>query len=275
MFTKIQFGSTARLIGALLVGWFLFSACSLFNLITEQSNPTQTPTPSATATPTELPVENAPPAITLEIGSMATGLQTITVPAVQVGDRPYWEVLPEYTQVTLLGYPISNSLKQPQIFIFPLGDLEEVSVETRGIIADLQELLDSPREIQIMPFLPLQNGMQSLHFHVQYLDFADGQGMRYLTEFDQGVVPVNNDGLIYTYQGLTNDGKYYVSAILPVNHPSLPENGRITGNEPPEFTNNYHAYLADVVASLNPQAANTFTPDLTQLDAMLGSLEVK
>jgi hypothetical protein len=30
-----------------------------------------------------------------------------------------------------------------------------------------------------------------------------------------------------------------------------------------------------VVNSLNPQAANTFAPDLTQLDAMMSSLEIK
>ena len=99
--------------------------------------------------------------------------------------------------------------------------------------------------------------------------------MRYLTEFDQGILPIKNNELIYTYQGVTNDGKHYVAAVLPVNHPSLPADEEVTANEPPEFTSDFPAYLANVVKTLNAQAANTFTPDLTQSDAMMSSLEIK
>ena len=126
-----------------------------------------------------------------------------------------------------------------------------------------------------MPFLPLFNAQQVIHSNVQYLDFLDGQGLRYLTEFDQAYIPINNYELIYTYQGLTGDGKYYVAAVLPLNHPTLPADESVTGNEPPEFSSDFPAYLANVVETLNPQAANTFTPDLTQLDAMMSSLEIK
>jgi hypothetical protein len=93
--------------------------------------------------------------------------------------------------------------------------------------------------------------------------------------FSQGLVPINNNELIYTYQGLTSDRRYYVAAVLPVTHPSLPADGKVSGNEPPEFTSNFTAYLANTFASLNTQAAETFTPNLTQLDAMMSSLEIK
>jgi hypothetical protein len=33
--------------------------------------------------------------------------------------------------------------------------------------------------------------------------------------------------LVYTFQGLRDDGKWYVSAILPVNHPSLSADGTV------------------------------------------------
>lgn len=206
---------------------------------------------------------------------MATGLQTETVAAVPAGDAPYWEVLPEYTRVTLQGYPISNHLLQPQIFIYPAEELGVINEGAGQIVAFLQTLIQSPQEITPMPFLPLFNAAQVMHVHVQYLDFKNGQGLRYLTEFDQGIVPINNFELVYTYQGLSSDGKYYVAAVLPVHHPSLPEEATVAGNEPPEFSSDFPAYLANVVNSLNSQAANTFTPDLTQLDSMMSSLEVK
>ena len=126
-----------------------------------------------------------------------------------------------------------------------------------------------------MPFLPLLNARQAMRSQVQYMDFQNGQGLRYLTWFSQGILPVNNHELIYTYQGITSDGNYYVAAVLPVNHPSLPADGSITGNEPPEFSSDYATYLMNVAANLNSQTTKSFTPDLTQLDAMMSSLEIK
>lgn len=80
---------------------------------------------------------------------------------------------------------------------------------------------------------------------------------------------------IYTYQGLTADGNYYVAAVLQVNHPSLPADNKVIGQEPPEFTSDFPKYVANTASALDQQPANSFTPDLAKLDAMLSSLEVK
>lgn len=249
------------------------SACSSTGATTTQPDPTTTSAPAVNQGPTAVPVTTGSPQISLDTSGIAAGFTTETVtPAV---DGPYWEVLPQYTQLTLQNYPISDHLMTPQIFIFPVEDLKAVNEGTTPIVTSLQTLIQSPQEITPMPFLPLYNAQQVMHAHVQYLDFQDGQGLRYLTQYDQAFIPINNNELIYTYQGLTSDGKYYVAAVLPVHHPSLPADAAVTGNEPPEFTSDFPTYLANVVASLNPQAANTFTPDLTQLDVMMSSLEVK
>ncbi|MCB8945111.1 MAG: DUF333 domain-containing protein [Ardenticatenaceae bacterium] len=225
---------------------------------------------------TAVPFTSSSLDISLDTGSIATSFQIETITAVPAGDGvPYWEVLPEYTRLTLEDYPISNHLMQPQIFIFPVNDLKLVNEGAGQIVTSLQTLIQSPQEIPDMPFLPLFNAAQVLHVHVQYLDFKSGQGLRYLTEFAQGLMPINNYELIYTYQGLSSDGTYYVAAVLPITHSSLPADGTITGNEPPEFTSDFPTYVANMVNSLNPQAANTFTPDLTQLDVMMNSLEIK
>ena len=278
MFTKKYFRFTLQLLITFLAVSLLVSACSPAAASpgpTATSAPVATLEPAATMAPTAVPATNNSLNFSLDTGSLATGFQTETVTAVSASDAPYWEVLPEYTRVTLEGYPISNHLMQPQLFIYPVEELRTVNEGAGMIVDSLQTLIQSPQEITPMPFLPLFNAAQVMHAHVQYLDFKNGQGLRYLTEFDQGILPINNYELIYTYQGLTSDGKYYVAAVLPVTHPSLPADGTVTGNEPPEFTSDFPAYLANVVNTLNPQAANTFTPDLTQLDAMMSSLEVK
>ncbi len=284
MFTKTHFGFVPQLLTAFLAITLLLSACYPATSPTAQPDPATATAPVATSEPTAtmappataVPAADSSPEFTLDTGSMATGFQSETVAAVSASDNaPYWEVLPEYTRVTLQGYPITSHLMQPQIFIYPAEDLTAVNEGAGTIVNSLQTLLQSPQEVPNMPFLPLFNAAQVMHTHLQYLDFKSGQGLRYLTEYDQGILPINNYELIYTYQGLTGDGKYYVAAVLPVTHPSLPADGTVTGNEPTEFTSDFPAYLANVVNSLNPQAANTFTPDLTQLDAMMSSLEIK
>jgi len=284
MFIKMQSGFSSHLLFVLLAGLLLLSACSPAVATATLPNPTATSAPMATVEPvatilpavTVLPTPYGSIHFSVDTGSLANGFQTETVAAVPASDdAPYWEVMPEYTRVSLQGYPIISQFIQPQIFIYPVDDLEKANEGAGNMVTTLQSLIQSPQEIPNMPFLPLFNKIQVMHAHIQYLDFNNGQGLRYLAEFSQGIVPINNNELMYTYQGLTNDGKYYVAAVLPVNHPSLPTDGTVTGNEPSEFTSDFPTYLANVVNDLNTQAANTFTPDLTQLDAMMRSLEIK
>ena len=283
MFAKKYLRFTLKWLTIPLVVLLLLSACSPADSTATQPDPTATAAPVATLEPTvSLPETTAVPAandslqISLDTSGVAAGFQTETITAVTEAEGgPYWGVMPEYKLLTLPGYPISNHLMTPQIFIYPVEELQAANEGTVPIVTSLQTLLQSPQEIPTMPFLPLFNAQQVMHAHLQYLDFQSGQGLRYLTQFDQAFIPINNDELIYTYQGLTSDGKYYVAAVLPVNHPSLPADGNVTGNEPPEFSSDFPTYITNVVTDLNSQATNTFTPDLTQLDAMMSSLEIQ
>ena len=266
MITKTKSGFMARLPSALLTGLLLLSACA----------------PAVPATPlhvTDVPTVVVPTEVTsgfsFDMAGMATGSHVETLPSTAGSDVAPWELLPEYSVVTLEGYPIGDHQVKPQIFIYPAAELGQVNPGAGQIVASLQTLLSSPQEIPNMPFLPLYNATQVFHAQIQYLDFKNGKGLRYVTEFAQGMLPINNYDLIYAYQGLTNDGKYYVAAVLPINHPSLPADGKITGNEPLEFTNDFPAYVANVASSLNTSAANTFGLDLANLDAIMSSLEIK
>ncbi|MGD1993185.1 MAG: hypothetical protein PVI59_08340 [Anaerolineae bacterium] len=99
--------------------------------------------------------------------------------------------------------------------------------------------------------------------------------MRFLTEHAQYYAPINNTDLFYTFQGLTDDGAYYVAAILPVAHPSLPaDSSQIPEADPDAFADTYDTYTSDVALQLVGYAASEFTPDLELLDAMIVSLQV-
>ena len=109
-----------------------------------------------------------------------------------------------------------------------------------------------------------------MHAQVQFLNFNHGTGVRYLTQFDQGILPINNYELIYTFQGLTSDGKYCIAAVLPVTHPDLPADAAVNS----DLANDFQSYLSQTVTMLNEQPADSFTPDLNALDALIRSLEI-
>ena len=243
---------------------------------TPPAPPTQPVSATLGIAPTQAPTAavKAAPAISMDLNGIAQGFNSQVVAAVPPGpDKPWWEPMPAYTLLDLLGYPVGKHQLAPQIFIYPVSELG-VNETAAKAAADLQALLQTLQPGDKVPFLPLYNSSQVMHPALKSLDFQDGRGVRYLTMYSQGVVPVNNNELFYTYQGLTSDGRYYVSAVLPVNLPSLPADENATSALPTDITQ-YQAYLANTLAMLEAQSPSSFTPDLSKLDAMMQSLQVK
>ena len=268
--------------------FFLRISAVLLVLLSACNAPADLPTPvpaeatsnsPATEAPTQPPTEE--PAggavtVTVDVSRVAQEITSQVVEAVPpAADHPWWEAMPQHTLLTLQGYPISDHLMKAQIFVYPVEGLSvnEVAGQVPG---SLQTLLQSQQAGESMPYLPPYNAAQVMHAQVKFLDFKNGSGVRYLTQFDQAVIPINNYELHYTYQGLTSDGKYYVAAVLPVNLPGLPADGNVDLDNPPAgFMEDFPKYLADTVNMLDGGDASAFTPDLSALDATMGSLEIK
>lgn len=248
------------------------------------STPVPTDTPVITQTPTE-----SSPTVNLTCNelsllldpALASGYDCETIPA----SNEEFDIQPEHTLLTLQGYPLTDKFFQPRIAVYPLpayGALQPDSVNER--LLTLQALTHgAPAPVFEgsfgipLPFLPVFNAGQVFFADYRVVPFANGSGIRYLTEYAQYYAPVNNHDLFYTYQGVTADEQYWISAILPVNHPLLPANA----DNPPngmtweEFSNNYEAYIADMVNQLNGQPSDSFTPTLTALDALMASIVIQ
>ncbi len=243
---------------------------------TATPQPADTPVPlptQAPAQPTQSP-SGASGSISLDLSGVAQDQTVETVAAVPHStEGPWWEAMPQYTQVTLQGYPITNHLLKPQIFIYPVKDLG-VNPVAGAIMAKLQTQLQNQQAGQDIPYLPLYNAAQVMHAQVKYLDFKSGKGVRFLTQFDQALLPINNYELIYTFQGLTSDGKYYIAVVLPVTNPELPATQQVSPQQETELSD-FPAYMAKTVAWLEQQPGSSFTPDLSKLDGMIQSIEIK
>jgi hypothetical protein len=218
------------------------------------------------------PTEDMMGPINLDYSGLAQDVTLETVPAQSESpDAPYWAYGPEYTVITLQGYPVTNHFFQPQIFIYPVAEMTASNEGMGTMAADLQALLGTQNPGETMPYLPLYNAAQVFHTQVQFLDFSNGRGVRFLTQFSQGLVLINNNDLIYTFQGLTNDGRYYIAAVLPITQQDLPAD--TSGIE--EWPEDVQGYLATTAATLDQQLADSFSPDLNALDALIRSIEVK
>ncbi len=189
-----------------------------------------------------------------------------------------FDVFPAHTEITLQGYPLAGKFFLPHISVYPVGRYTELLPDhIPARVTALQDLIGGAlADDSSLPFLPVFNAAQVFHAQYQALSFVGGGGIRFLTEYAQYTAPVNNQDLFYTYQGLTDDGLYWISAILPVNHPMLPSDAL----NPPggvsweDFSNNYGPYISDMINQLNTQPASSFFPNLAALDALVSSITI-
>ncbi len=207
--------------------------------------------------------------------AFSSGVSGEVIPAKPVTDGPYWDVNPEYRKIVLSGYPLSDSAYKPVIAIYPVEEFRKLSEPSSLEIDLLQTILkDKPGSLEKIPFLPLQNSAQVFRSNIKYIPFQNGSGVRFVGMNSQGIVPVNNSDLFYTFQGLTSDGKFYISVVMPLNYPtlparwdSLPEAERLQMLQDPN-------YLPGLAANLSAQPENSFLPDLARLDALVQSINV-
>jgi hypothetical protein len=210
--------------------------------------------------------------------ALAAGVVAETVPAVGPAGPAVaeWEVEPEHVRFSFDGYILPETFHEPRIVVYPVSDFEATSEIAGRIIAALRRsLAEKPTVPEATPLVPPFNAGQLMRTQLAYVDFQNGTGMRFLTQLGQAYAPINNHEVFYAFQGITHDGQYYVAAILPASHPTLPTDGtEIPGSDYGAFAENFQSYASDVEQQLDAQDASSFTPDLSLLDAMIQSLKI-
>jgi hypothetical protein len=210
-------------------------------------------------------------------GALASHVEASRIPATGTTDGLEWELAPAHVQFTFAGYVLPDRFHKARILVYPVSEYEAISETAAAVIADLRMLLvERPAAPDTVPFLPTWNAAQLIAAKIAYVDFQNGSGVRFLSQYGQAANPINNYELFYTFQGVTVDGAHYVTAILPVSSPLLPaDGGTIPGRgDYDAFVERYAAYLDDVKAQLDSQSPSDFHPDLELLDQAIASLRV-
>lgn len=219
---------------------------------------------------------------------LASGALSESVPAVaEQESAPGWDVAPAHTKLTLQGYVLQDKFHEPQVLIYPASAYAAVNETAAENMQQIRSAASNPAaspDPNALPHVSFFNAGSVFHARAAVVRFASGLGIRELTEYAQYAAPVNNTDLFYHFQGLSNDGKAYVVAILPITAPLLaPDSGQtaavpLGGIVFPGFDNPDPAvlegYYGSVSQLLNSTAAGDFAPSLIALDALIGSLTV-
>jgi hypothetical protein len=231
--------------------------------------------------------------------------------------------MPVHLAFTLAGYPkphASPFMQPPEIRVFPVAEYrralaaceKELAAVTEPpvnyYVSDFDDQIRTLKALNAarptsrslpvwlrrhrgrdflkssLPFVPMYDVGEALRAKVNYLDFRGGRGVAFVTQYTFEDTLVSNQALTYVFQGLTDDGNYYVSAAFPIAAPFLPadnsdeEAARLgldqtvligTKNE-----RRYKNYLAANARRLDALAPGKYRPGLNLLDELLRSLAV-
>ena len=201
-----------------------------------------------------------------------------TIPEQDLGEEYMpGDSYPAHYEFTFNDYTVGDHFHRPRIMVFPTDAYRSISPLAGETLDNLQQFLNTQSRAGInagLPFLPFWPAAQMFAANIEFFEFQSSTGVRYLTMYGQAAYPVDNTNLFYTFQGLTHDGQYFISAILPITHPGLPEDGDDIVEDWTTFFDTFETYLSETTAWLDNQPDDFFNPRLNDLDAMIVSIKI-
>lgn len=218
--------------------------------------------------------------------AVANGARGNQVPRTEENAAGPSGVTPGHIQMKLEGYALQNRFHEPQIYVYPAQAYAEMSPAAFESMHRLNNILGNggaPVSPEQLPTVPFFNAQQVFASNIRPISFQNGRGMRFLTEYAQYYASITNQDLFYQFQGLTNDGAYYVIAILPIRHPALAEtsdsgaalpSGGIPYPGMADPDPNWPGYYGAITTLLDTSPQDVFTPTVDQLDLLIQSMRI-
>ena len=244
------------------------------------------PAPAYTATPApqlSIPISATPIKLVIPPG-LATGASAETIDVVTENTGAPWDVAPAHLQLTLQGYFIQTTFHVPQLFVYPAQQYAGLNESAAETLKRLKAVLAAPGvhyQNEALPRVPFFNAGQVFAAQQKILRFSGGSGVRFVTQYGQDVSPINNGGLFYHFEGLTDDGNYYIVGVLPVNLPFLAADNNPDSpvsskgipfppaSSPGSSFEDYFKRVSDLIDAASP---DEFSPSLSTLDTLIQSI---
>ena len=193
------------------------------------------------------------------------------------------EAHPPYTAFHFPTYSRQNIDFQPEVRVYEvMGDMQDYPYPLNMLDALQTEVTQRPEPVTWFNGAPL-------HSRQSYLSFANGSGVRGLVQYMQDLFFYTNNGLTYEFNGLTQDGRYFVSVRFPLDVPFLMV---LAGPDPltnlnpqaiaiPGWPNDYQqqvpiveAYNTEALRRLEQMDNRDAYPNIALLDALVQSIQV-
>lgn len=195
----------------------------------------------------------------------------------------------------LFTFEFGRSDRDVKLAVYPLNGFPKAySVNPKLVKAMQQEikglkdvLKDSLSRLDgQIPHLPFEDASNDFYVRARHFNFLNGKGILFVTHLSHGAALVSNRNLIYRYEGITDDGKYYVTAETPVSVDFLPYSSpdRFEGftyenlfetYRRPEAKRRYDDYIKSITDRLKKLEPTDYRPNLEKFDSMIASLRIK
>lgn len=183
-----------------------------------------------------------------------------------VPNAPYDLPYPQNSQILFTAYPGGFDFTVNGLRIFRA---DEVNALETGAVESLNAVLEGqPDHHNDFPRLPGAGSV--IDAQLLPLAFQNGNGYRYLVTKSFSADPISSTGLTYMYQGITDDGKYFISFIMFVDAPFLAPYIGQTLTTVEEF----ETYFQNVNNLVETSSGDQFTPSLTVLDELVSSIVI-
>jgi hypothetical protein len=203
------------------------------------------------------------------------------------------EVAPQHIR---FEFEFGREYSKARIAVFPLEGFEDVYGVSPDSVANMKEYIAGLRKVvndssfrvdgQI-PHLEFRDASDNFYVKVRDFDFPSGDGVLFVTHWEHGVDFVTNRNLLYRFEGITADGKYYVTAQAPVSVAFLPDDSPrefegFTEEDLMEFMRNskvavakHKKYIESISTRLEKLTSSDFSPNLEKFEAIISSLKIK
>lgn len=143
---------------------------------------------------------------------------------------------------------------------------------------DLAALLKaSSASTKDTPIFPWQDASTPFEAKKKQISLKNGKAIRYVGEYLIEPDVVDNARLVYSAQGLSTDGKFYISVMAPLKAKSLPDKSDLSKwsqDKYKKFSADFSKYGAQVGAKLDKLPSSSFTPSIDELDLLVQSIKI-
>ncbi len=219
---------------------------------------------------------------------------------VEASPLEYKDDKPDYVKSRNVHFSISyaNSKKSPaEIAVYNIDEYKKAfSLDTNYVeiitesLLELQQIIDNSGKLKSygvsdLPFVLFSDAQQDFYAKAKIINFRNGNGLLFLTQLSQDVSIINNERLVYIFQGITNDKQFFVYGEFPVSAEGLPdtdtdsfENYKIPeifyGEKYAENKKANNKYRAKIATKLENLKNDKFSPNLSKIESLLFSLKI-